>query len=227
MSKENGHAKETAARMEETSSLKTAAEIAAGHLAALPAASPTMVAPAVSAVSPPAMISQQELDALRVEAAKAKENLDRLLRSQADFDNYRKRVARERQELIRSANEKLLQELFTPLDHFEMGLQSVQPPNEVNANDALRQGMEMVLSQFQQFLKSQGVVEIQASGQMFDPAQHEAVAHESADAPEGQVLRLLRKGYRCNDRLLRAASVVVSKGKLEAPPAAPTTEAAD
>jgi molecular chaperone GrpE len=154
-------------------------------------------------------ILQKELDELREQAAKGKDHWDRLLRAQADLENYRKRVARERQDLIKTANEKLLSELLAPLDHFEMGLQSVQK----NDKDPLRQGMEMVLAQFKQFLKSQGVTEIDAVGQKFDPALHEAVAEQESDSPEGQVIQQLRKGYRLQDKLLRPASVIVSKGK--------------
>ena len=155
-------------------------------------------------------ILKKDIEELRQEAAKAKEHWDRLLRTQADLDNYRKRVTRERQDLIKTANERLLLELLTPLDHFEIGLQSAQ---NLPADDALRQGMEMVLAQFQQFLKSHHVSEIQAIGQKFDPSLHEAVAHQESDLPEGQVIQQIRKGYRLNDKPLRPATVIVSKEK--------------
>jgi molecular chaperone GrpE len=71
----------------------------------------------------------------------------------------------------------------------------------------------MIYSQFQQFLKSQGVSEIQAAGQTFDPSLHEAVAHEASDAPEGQVTQQIRKGYKLHEKVLRPATVIVSKGK--------------
>lgn len=181
-------------------SLKSASEIALERAAAAqPAAGEEGLAGEGQAVS-------QEIEALVAQAAKAQENW---ARTQADFDNFRKRTARERQELIKSANERLLQDLLAPLDHFEMGLQSAQKTSQ---DDPLRQGMEMVLAQFQQFLSSQGVTEIQALGQPFDPALHEAVAHQESPEPEGQVTQQLRKGYRLNDKLLRPASVIVSKG---------------
>jgi len=157
-----------------------------------------------------ANVLQKELNELRDQASKSKEHWDRLLRAQADLENYRKRVTRERQELIKSANEKLLAEILAPLDHFEMGLQSVQKKDD---KDPLRQGMEMVLAQFKQFLKSQGVSEIEALAQTFDPALHEAVAHQESDQPEGQVIQQLRKGYRLHEKLLRPATVIVSKGQ--------------
>lgn len=156
-----------------------------------------------------AAVSAKEIEELRAQAAKAK---DLALRTQADLENYRKRVARERQDLIKSANEKLLLEILPALDSFEMGLQSVQKKDE---KDPLLQGMEMVYSQFKQFLKSQGVVEVETVGKQFDPSVHEAVAHQESDLPEGQIVQQLRKGYRLQDKLLRAASVIVSKGKPE------------
>jgi molecular chaperone GrpE len=143
---------------------------------------------------------------LREELHKMKENW---LRTQADFDNYRKRVARERQDLIKTANEKLLSELLRALDSFEMGLQTLSSLEE---NNPVRQGMEMVYSQFQQFLKSQGVTEIETQGAEFDPSIHEAIGHQESVVPEGQIHQQVRKGYRMGDKLLRPASVIVSKG---------------
>ncbi len=185
------------------STLKSAAEIAADRCAV-----PTETSDVVS-------ISQKELDQLRAQAGKTQEHWDRLLRTQADFENFKKRMERERQEWIRSANEKLLRDLIVPMDHFEMGLQSAQSLKEENSNDSLRHGMEMVFAQFQHFWKSHHVTEIQAVGQKFDPALHEAVAHQESDLSEGQVIQQTRKGYQFKDRVLRPASVIVSKGKSE------------
>jgi molecular chaperone GrpE len=163
-------------------------------------------------------ISSKDLEALRTEAAKAKENWDRFLRAQADLENYRKRAARERQELSQFANENLLRDLLTPLDHFEMGLKASA---QTMPDDPMRQGMQMIFDQFQQFLKSHGVTEIEALGKPFDPAAHEAVSHLESDVPEGQVIEQTRRGYRLQGRVLRAAAVVVSKGS--AVPAAPAS----
>lgn len=212
MSKKDGHGGQHSTKGEAASTLKTAAEIATERA----------VAKAEEQVSSDAAVaatglSLKEIDELRVQAAKAQENWDRLLRTQADLENYRKRVARERQDLVKSANEKLLLDLLVPLDHFEMGLQSAQSRGGETAADPLHKGMSMVLAQFQQFLKAHGITEIQALGQTFDPALHEAVAHQPSDAPEGQIIQQIRKGYRFNDRLLRAAAVVVSSGKPAVP----------
>ncbi len=159
-----------------------------------------------------ASLSQAECDRLRAEAAKSAEHWDRLLRTQAEFENFRKRMAREKQDWIKSGNEKLLAALLTPLDHFEMGLQAAR---QSSSFEALREGMELVHSQFRAALQAQGVSEIETVGKAFDPAQHEAVGHQESEAPEGQVLQELRKGYRLHDRVLRAATVMVSKGPVE------------
>ena len=135
MHKKHEYKEHPAAKIEASSTLKTSAEIAAEQRA--------------SFMEQTTSISQKEMDELRAQAAKAQENWDRLLRTQADLENYRKRVARERQDLIKMANEKLLLDLLVPLDHFEMGLQSVQSQNSKVSDDSLRQGMEMVLMLFQ------------------------------------------------------------------------------
>ena len=201
---------------EEKDSLKSATEIALERAATKTAAQESTAEANAMTLSP------TELDALKEQAAKATEHWDRLLRTQAEHDNYRKRMTRERQELIKIANEKLLGEILTPLDHFEMGLQATQQSSPV---DPFRQGMEMVFQQFQQFLKSQGVSEIEALGQNFNPLLHEAVAYQESASPEGQVIHQIRKGYRLQDKLLRASTVIVSKGKpAEQPPAEPPKE---
>ncbi len=193
MNRDNRQQKDSLEASETDSALKTAAEIAFD-----------------TAAGESDSDESQDVMTLKKQAAKAQENWERLLRTQADFENFRKRVARERQDLIKVANEKLIQELLSPLDHFEMGLQSVQ---KSEGEDPLRHGMELVLAQFRQFLKNQGVTEIEALGATFDPALHEAVAHQESDEPEGKVIQQLRKGYRLNDKLLRPASVIVSKSR--------------
>jgi molecular chaperone GrpE len=193
------HADKTDEETEDTSALKSAAEIAAER-----------AANNASAIAEAGDSVQQDIDQLRNALAKAQDNW---VRTQADLDNYRKRVTRERQDLIKTANEKLLMDLLAPIDHFEMGLQTTQK----NPEDPLRQGMEMILAQFKQFLKTHGVTEIEAAGQTFDPALHEAVTYQESDQPEGQIVQQLRKGYRLNEKLLRPATVIVSKGQVTAP----------
>ena len=135
---------------------------------------------------------------------------DRLLRLQADFDNYRKRIDRERKDWAVYANEKLLKDLLPALDNFELGLANGV---KANAPDALIEGLRLVQRQLEGALEKSGVTPIDAEGQPFDPHLHEAITHmPSADVPEGTVLAQTRRGYRMGDKLLRAAQVVVSSG---------------
>ena len=133
---------------------------------------------------------------------------ERAIRSAADLENYRKRTEREKGEARRYANQVLLEELLPVLDNFQMGLQAAAE----DAESMIYQGMEMVKKQLDDFLASQGVEGIAAEGEQFDPAVHEAVSQEEcAESGEGAVLRVVRRGYRMHDRLLRPANVVVAK----------------
>jgi molecular chaperone GrpE len=146
-------------------------------------------------------------------AAEASRWKDLALRTAADLDNFRKRTARERSESLRFANASLLDELLPVIDNFEWGLQAASS----DAGSPIYQGMAMVQKQLQDFLTSQGVETIDATGQEFDPNLHEAVSQEPHDdIPENRVICQTRKGYRLHGRLLRPASVTVSRG-----PAAP------
>jgi molecular chaperone GrpE len=133
---------------------------------------------------------------------------EKLLRLQADFDNYRKRITREKEDSIRFANEGLLEQLLPVIDNFELGLSAAETATDAKS---IAQGMQMVKSQLKRFLEDCGVQEINATGSIFDPNLHEAVSQEiSHDQPEGTVLTQRRKGYRLRDRLLRPAIVVVA-----------------
>lgn len=129
------------------------------------------------------------------------------IRTAADLDNYRKRMARERSEDLRFARAGLIEELLPVFDNFSMGLQMA----EQEQDSMIYKGMEMVKGQLDDFLSAQGLVEVPAEG-VFDPNLHEAVAEEEKDGAEpGEILFVKRKGYRIHDRLLRAAVVVVAK----------------
>ena len=135
---------------------------------------------------------------------------DLALRSQADFENYKKRAAREKEEGIKYANSSLLGKLLPILDNFELGLSAARGEGE---KSPIFSGMSMILKQLDDFLRESGVQPIEAEGEKFDPNLHEAIAREaSAEVPEGTVLRQTRRGYRLKDRLLRPSSVVVSSG---------------
>ena len=166
-----------------------------------------------------AALTPEQLEELQARAAKADENWERLLRTTADFDNFKKRAARERQDAARYANESLVQKLIPILDNFEMALAATQAGAAANAQ-SLADGVAMILQQFKSTLAEAGVEEVEAAGKPFDPNLHEAVSQqESAEVPEGQVLQQLRKGYRLRERLLRPATVIVAKPPAPAPTA--------
>lgn len=149
-------------------------------------------------------------DPLADAQAEAAKYRDLALRGQADFDNFRKRAAREKDDAIRFANSRLFESLLPILDNFELGLAAARSDAQ---GSSILMGLEMVFKQTQDFLTDFGVNSIEAIGQKFDPNLHEALAQEpSADIAEGVVLKQVRKGYKLRDRLLRPANVVVSTG---------------
>lgn len=135
---------------------------------------------------------------------------ERLLRLQADFDNFRKRTQRERAELVTAANEELISGLLPLLDHFELGLRNAR---EHEANASVIQGFQLVFDQFTQLLTRFGLEPIDALEKHFDPHQHEAVTHlPSEEFPADIVMAQTRRGFRLGGKLLRPAQVVVSRG---------------
>jgi molecular chaperone GrpE len=160
--------------------------------------------------SAPATLEDQQAagldpwEELEAEAAKWKEVS---LRTAAEMDNLRKRTTREREDAIRYANQRLLEDLLPVIDNFEMGMQAASQDTQ----SMIYIGMDMVRRQLNEFLTSQGVEDIPTTG-AFDPNLHDAVAQEeTAQGEDGQILRVTRRGFRLRDRLLRPASVVVSK----------------
>ncbi len=157
--------------------------------------------------SPAASAEEAQVAQLQADIAALK---DRLLRLQADFDNFRKRTQKDRALDIQRGAELVLVDLLPVLDHFEMGLAAAR---EHNTPPGVLEGFELVLSQFQNVLARHGVEPIPTVGQAFDPHCHEAVAHEpSAEVPAEVIIREVRRGYRAGERLLRPAQVVVSSG---------------
>jgi molecular chaperone GrpE len=159
----------------------------------------------------PENLTPEQLDDLKARAARADENWERLLRTTADFDNFKKRAAREREEAVKFANESLIKKLVTVLDNFDMALAAAgQQP--VEASQSLQTGVAMIHQQLRNVLQEIGLEEVDAAGKKFDPNWHEAVSQQdSAEVPEGQVLQQLRKGYKLRDRLIRPATVVVAR----------------
>ena len=134
---------------------------------------------------------------------------DLALRSQADFENYKKRAAREKEDSVKYANSSLLQRLVSILDNFELGLAAAKTESE---HSPIYSGMVLVQKQLNDLLEENGLQAIEAEGKKFDPNLHEAIAHEPSETPEETVIRQARRGYRFKDRLLRPARVIVSSG---------------
>ncbi len=138
---------------------------------------------------------------------------DLALRTAAEYDNYRKRCVKDREDFTKYANRSLLEELLPVIDNFEMGMQMAGQ----DTSSMIYIGMSMVQKQLVDFLEGQGVEPIPTEvGQMFDHNIHEAIMSEPSEQPEGTILRILRKGYNLRGRLLRPANVVTA--------AAPETE---
>ena len=135
------------------------------------------------------------------------ESNERIVRLTADFDNFRKRAQREKDEARQFANQGLLEKLLPVLDNFEMALTAVK-----DADPSVRDGVQMILDQLLGVLKESGVEPVDAMGQPFDPNLHEALSQEeTTEVEEGTVVQQVQRGYKLNDRLVRPARVVVAK----------------
>lgn len=148
---------------------------------------------------------QQDLDQARSENEELK---DRLVRAQADFENYKRRMQREKEELAVYANQKLILNLLPVLDNLERALTTAASPGD----EKLRQGVELTARSFRELLGKEGITAIEAVGQPFDPNVHEAVmTEESTEQEDGTVLFEFQKGYRLGDRVIRPSMVKVCK----------------
>jgi molecular chaperone GrpE len=143
-----------------------------------------------------------------VELRKERDSLhDRLLRQAAEFDNYRKRVERDRRDSVQFAAIDFVQELLPVIDDFERALQIDAPGAE-----SYRQGLEIIHRALMEMLRKRGVTPIEAVGTTFDPQVHQAVAYEEAqDRHDGEVMEQFTRGYRLGDKLIRPAMVKVAK----------------
>jgi molecular chaperone GrpE len=156
-------------------------------------------------LDPSAAETPDPAEALRAERDSLQ---DRLLRTAAEFDNYRKRVERERRELSEFAAADALLEMLPIVDNLERALQA---PAGVDP-DGLRKGVELIHKQMFELLRRRGARPIETVGTDFDPTRHEAVAHEPSDQHrEGEVMQELQRGYTLGERLLRPAMVKVAK----------------
>jgi molecular chaperone GrpE len=147
-------------------------------------------------------------DELAAAEAKADEHLNDLKRLAAEFENYKKRTAREQASLSARATEHLLKELLPIVDDLERALEAAEEHEEAK----LEEGVRLVHRQLASALEREGLAEIETNGK-FDPHVHEALLSQPSDADEGSVIEVLQKGYRLGDRVLRPARVVVAAPK--------------
>ena len=155
-------------------------------------------------------IKESEYLKLKETAEKGGESWDKLLRIQADFENTRKRLEREKQDFIKFANESLILELLNILDDLERVVNLAESKSQ--DLPAFLKGVEMILAHLYEMLKEHGVKPVDAQGKLFDPNFHEALMQvENSELPEHTVVEELQKGYLLNDRVIRTAKVKVSK----------------
>jgi molecular chaperone GrpE len=149
--------------------------------------------------------------------AEADEYRDRMLRMAAELENFKKRAAREQDDLKKYATENLIRQLLTVVDNLERAIASASPEN-INGQSVV-DGVALTLAEINKILEKHYVSPIQALGEPFDPAFHQAMCHEeSADQPPNTVVQEFQKGYLIHDRLLRPAMVVVSKAATNGQP---------
>ncbi|HYY34667.1 MAG TPA: nucleotide exchange factor GrpE [Gaiellaceae bacterium] len=151
---------------------------------------------------------EEELEKRLAEVEKERDDyLNDLQRVAAEFENYRKRVARDQASLAARAHERLVKELLPVLDDLERALQAAAEHQEGQLED----GVRLVHRELQEALAKEGLVEIETNGH-FDPHVHEALLSQPSDKDDGAILEVLQKGYRLGDRVLRPARVVISQG---------------
>lgn len=156
-------------------------------------------------------LPKAEYDLLKAKADERDAACDKYLRAQADFDNAKKRLDKDRGDLLRYANDGLLLEFLPILDNLEAAEKYIKEAKDFKA---VQEGVDIIQMQIQRFLKDIGVEKIKAVGEKFDPNTHEAIETEEAgDKNDGLIVSELKPGYRINGRLLRPASVKIAKKK--------------
>ncbi len=162
-------------------------------------------------------VDQTDLDEAETATDELLKWRDMAMRTAAEYDNYRKRCIKEREDFNRYATQRLLEELLPVVDNFEMGMMMAA---QQDTNSMIYIGMNMVQKQLADFLENQGATAINAEvGEAFDHNKHEAIQSEASELPEGSIVRVIRKGYMLKDRLLRPVNVVTAAAP--APEAAP------
>jgi molecular chaperone GrpE len=185
-----------------------AADQAAGEAQEQPAADQPADADAEQPAEQAPESTESAEDVLKAELAAAN---DRNLRLMAEFDNYRRRTAKEQLELIETANGKLLEKLSEVQDNFERAFAS---ENKAQDLEAFEKGMQMIYNQFAKILTDAGLEQIDPTGAEFDPNMHEALMQQPSETvPEGHVVTVFQKGYKLKNKILKTAKVIVSSGK--------------
>jgi len=162
-------------------------------------------------------VNEEEYHALQEKSKRADELFDKLLRLQAEFENTRKRFLKEKEEYVRFAHGEMVLELLPVYDHFVIALSNIQAaPEEGDNHQVMLQGIRMIQHEMWEFLSGNGLSKIETVGKPFNPEQHEALESVEEDShPEGTVVEEVRPGYLLNGKLLRPASVKISKRKTE------------
>lgn len=158
-------------------------------------------------------VSEDVLEQLSKVEEEAKKNYDHLLRVMAEFDNYKKRIAREKEDFAKFATESVIRDLIVIIDDLQL-VESHVDKNASAETKAILDGVMMVHSKLMKIMETNGLKEIEV-GTKFDPALHEAIAYVPSEGHEdGDIIEVQRKGYTLNDRLIKPAQVIVSKGKV-------------
>ena len=169
---------------------------------------------ASDAVTESLLAAKKELEEVLEQTKKETEHLrSKWLRSAADFENFKKRVAREREETLKYGNERLLKDFLPVIDDLELAVGAAErAEDKETAADQLTEGVKMVLKKFVAQLEKHQVTTFEALGETFDPNLHEAVQQMNSDMEAGKVSQQLQRGFKISERLLRPAMVVVSLG---------------
>ncbi len=153
------------------------------------------------------LTSKDKIVALEVEVAELK---DKYIRSAAEFDNFRRRSALEKQNWIKNATERVMLEICDVQDNFERALHS---DNEKTDEKSYKKGIELIYQQLSNIMKKEGISKIESLNSEFDPKFHEALAHIPSDLEENIVVAVIQNGYKMNEKIIRPARVAVSNGQ--------------
>ncbi len=162
-------------------------------------------------IEAPAPHETELITELDITKKQLEEEKDRCLRLNAEFDNFRKRMLKEKEEFIKYANEKLISELIDIMENLERGVENAK---KTENKDKLIEGMELIYKQFKNVLEKNGLTPIKALGERFDPYKHEAMMQTLTDErDEGTILEEFARGYMLNNKVIRYSKVRVSKRK--------------